>query len=192
MKFIRINENLFIFIYVSLCSLGLFLYCTLGEKPLSLKKEFENTFSEFEEMRDLIQTDPDIEAISYWTDKDFKIYFKSGKDVCSNFERYQAFFEKNKFVGGIDFDRKNIPFQIKQKYNMLSNEITVVSFTGKTYYFLFGYSLLEGGTIYCSELDLGILTEEELLFMGYDYIKKTEYKNWYQVSYYYGPETHML
>ncbi|MGI5174632.1 hypothetical protein H0R92_13660, partial [Treponema sp. OMZ 840] len=96
------------------------------------------------------------------------------------------------FVGGIDFDRKNIPFQIKEKYNMLSNEITVVSFTGKTYDFLLGHSLLEGGTIYCSELDLGSLTEKELLFMGYDYIEKTKYKNWYHVSYYYGPETHML
>lgn len=52
-----------------------------NKKP-ALSEQFENTFSEFEEMRDLIQTDPDIEAISYWTDKDFKIYFKPEKDVC--------------------------------------------------------------------------------------------------------------
>ena len=161
-----------------------------NKKP-TLSEQFESTFPEFEEMRDLIQTDPDIRAISYWTDKDFKIYFKPGKEACSNFERYQAFFEKNKFVGGIDFDRKNIPSRIKEKYNMLPNEINIISFTAKTYDFLFEYSLMEGGFVYCSELDLGILTEEELLFMGYNYIRKTKQKNWYHVSYYYGPETHI-
>lgn len=173
-------------VVVGLCFFVFFLlisFFPIHNKKPTLREEFENTFPEFEEMRDLIQTDPDIIIIKYWTDNNFKIYFKPGKDVCSNFERYQAFFEKNKFVGVISYRGKKIDPDIGRKYNIISNEINIVFFTDKIYDFLLGYSLLYSGNVYSPELNLSILTEDELHSVGYKHVEKTKHEHWYRITY---------
>ena len=35
------------------------------------------------------------------------------------------------------------------------------------------------GLVYCRDLDLSVLTEDELYFFGFGIIEKTSYENWY-------------
>ena len=78
---------------------------------------------------------------------------------------------------------KKIDPDIGRNYNIISNEINIVFFTDKIYDFLLGYSLLYSGNVYSPELNLSILTEDELHSVGYKHVEKTKHEHWYRITY---------
>lgn len=137
-------------------------------------------------------------------DENFEIdYYAETNEYVISFEYYKLFFINNKHIFRIRKDEFSLHYndleKLKQKnvfsegsfrqfrgeglilnrFNVVEKKITLIRFFECADVLFLGYTMFSRGLVYCRDLDLSVLTEDELYFFGFGIIEKTSYENWY-------------
>ncbi len=119
----------------------------------------------------------------------YNLFFQNNKTLARIFKEQVNL---NNFCGEFAYQKEKLSEAalerefgkelLQKRMNSAKNVITLVCFQEYHELFLLGIYLDENQYVYSPDLDLGVLTPEELSVFGFAYANKTKFKNWFYTA----------